>query len=352
MTTTVEETIWTSVVHGAVHGATVTDLGGRHPMSVSACGFTAAEARRGALARYHAARALQEAANGPTAVGPGPVRALCPADFVPGGAEPGAAPPLPALSGVGAVSGLRYLVPARIFFSAPVPAAVREPVLDGAATPGPALAEVLALDVAARWWRHPHTRLTDATVLLSDRLPEEVRRALPAQGLTAEAFLWTSVGFALGMVVMHRGDGEAASFGVSGRETPGAALENAFLKAMAARLGRPPGPGSAGRTARPGAHRARRTRFAPPTGPSGTRALTAWHQGSEQLALLRRHAVGRLPSGAWPAVDWVELAHRRFGHEPVLVTLPTAGGGHTVQVACPGAEVYRASAVSVPSFPF
>jgi hypothetical protein len=121
---------------------------------------------------------------------------------------------------------------------------------------------------------------------------------------------------------------------------------------MAARLGRPPGPGSGGRTARPGAHRARGTRFAPPTGPSGTRALTAWHQGSEQLALLRRHAVGRLPVGPWPRVDWVELAHRRFGHEPVLVTLPTADGGHTVQAACPGAEVYRASAVSVPSFPF
>ncbi|MDQ8705988.1 hypothetical protein RCO28_26410 [Streptomyces sp. LHD-70] len=327
-----------SLVCGSVHGARLTDHAAGRRITAIACGFTAVEAEASAAGLLRIVQTFHRAAGdgpGPEAAGPGdrPLRA---GDFAPE-AYIGEGP---ALRAYGASSGRAYGVPAEIALPLPLHATRHTHGLAGteyqapgsgppdnrpggrpssvasiesvASLVGPTVADVLAADIAVRWWQRPRPRL----VRLAPRrlLPESVMAVSDAHGLSVEAFCWLQLPFTVVLSVIHAGGGAAAGFGVAAGSGPRQALRAAFLRAHAARL-------------------------------------AGWREGGPHLDLLRLNVQRGLAVPRRPVTDWVEQAHRRFGHEPLVVPFAAPDGGRVVKVLCPGAAVHHPPSVARPDCP-
>lgn len=337
-----------SLVSGAVHGVRLTDVVGTRPVTAAACGFTAREAEQSAHALLQILRALHLAAGNsaqpvPDAV---PERLLGPGDFVPEADEREADDrDGPIVHAYGATGGLRYGVPGQVVLPLPTSPLLLEPTLVGAVhgppgadLVGPAVAEILAKDIAVRWWQRPRPGLV--RLPWHRLLPEEVCAGLAEHRLTVKAYTWAHLPFTVVLAVVHADGGAAAGFGVAAGQEPRAAMRTAFLRAQTARL-----------TLRQASHEGgdHDGRLTVPH--STTRALAAWHSGPVHLDLLRRHSRGGGTVPEHAATDWIEQAHRRFGHEPLVASFTAPDGGRVVKVVCPGAAVYRPVSAAQPDCP-
>ncbi|MDH2424477.1 hypothetical protein [Sphaerisporangium sp. TRM90804] len=304
---------------GAVHLAYA-----RRPASgvvTVAAGFTAEAARTRAEVRASAVDALHLIADGGTQLRPlGGARELYLADFMP-------EPPDDTggrVSGVGLLSGDRYLLPAEVVWTGERDSRV-EPTLVGLVDGRPdgasgGIADLLAHDVVTRWWSHPRMPLLRVSAHLARLLPDGVVPEVTLLGLRVAAFVLPGPGFPIAVVGVS---GDGTTIATAAARSAGAAVGEAFLRAIAAR-------------AQPWTTL--------PTADS-LRRLTVWHRESDYLAHLERSAVDAEPSAVeeparWEwTPSWADIACRRFGHEPVLVAAGAAD--EPVKVVCPGAAVYR-----------
>jgi hypothetical protein len=232
------------------------------------------------------------------------------------------------VAGVGMLSGQRYLLPAEVVRLAD-PAGRVQPTMIGVVGASPygataAVADVLAHDVFARWWRQPDTRLLRVSAHLPELLPPQVAGSISALGQWVSAFVLPGPDFRLAVVGLG---GTGATIATAGARSVRAAVGEAFLRAVAARAQ----PWSSLPTA------------------DSLRRLTVWHRKADYLTHLERDAVDAHPAeidefaatvtGGREPVGWADIAVRRFGHEPVLVV--TGDGREPVKVVCPGAACYH-----------
>ncbi|MGN9837138.1 hypothetical protein ACTMTI_03330 [Nonomuraea sp. H19] len=230
--------------------------------------------------------------------------------------------------GTGLVSGNRYQLPAEVVWLGDRETQV-EPVMSGVVDLGIAegIAEIIAHDVVARWWASPHQQpLLRVSAQLDRLLPTGVMAAASGLGLRVSAFA-LSVPDARIAMVMVGGDG--ATLGVAAGRTIRSAVGEAFLRAMAAK-------------AQPWATLAL---------PDALRRFAVWHREGDYAAHLERLGVDAEPwlidePGDLRPASWMEIAARRFGHEPVAVE--SGGTGVVVKVVCPGASCYRAAPARLP----
>lgn len=351
----------------SVHGARLAGVVGVRPVTVTACGFTAAEARRAAHALLQVVRTLDPAGGRaalhaqrgrarPSGATAGE-RLLRLGDFTPETEDDGVCgADGPAVRAFGAVSGSRYAVPAEVVLPLPAPAAVLERTVVGAVYGAPverpalrdrlvgaAVADILATDIAVRWWQRPRPGLV--RLPLDGLLPEGAAGALHEQGTAAEAYAWPNLPFTVVLAVVHTGRA-AAGFGVAAAAEPEEAVRAALLRAQAARLALGAAHDAAGDDGA-GPRGGRRLVVPAPT----ARALAAWAAGPAHLELLRRNSCDGAPPAEQAGTDWVEQAHRRFGHEPLVLSLTAPDGGLVVKAVCPGAAVYRAVSAVRPDCP-
>lgn len=240
----------------------------------------------------------------------------------------------------GVCSGLPYLLPAGgggLGWKAPGAGAGIEQTAVGAVAAGAseqaldrAAADIVRRDMLERWWRRPRNNVALVTRRLEEALPGATLDALVEAGLTVAAYRWDVYGLAVVMVVLHTGRGAEASFGSAADVLTDRAVELAFLDAVRAR--------------------SRAVEFMEslpdrevPDPGEGLRLLAAWLTGPEQVSLLDAHCrpsdyeqMDPHPTGQ----GWVEVATRRFGHEPIAVRLPAASAARATKLVCPGAAVY------------
>jgi hypothetical protein len=208
-----------------------------------------------------------------------------------------------------------------------------------------AVADVLVADSWACWWARPRTDLWMADEAVDAALPAGTRVALTAAGLVVEAWVRPVVQFLTGLVAVRRTDGAEVTIGYAGGNSLDDVLGTAFLRAMSTR--------SAVQDLLAGAVRA---------DTSTVGALPLWFFGGTYLGVLRENAhcgaIGGLDTAGImrnsrsetvttaegralrEGLDWVDVAARRYGSEPVALGLGLADR-LIVRVACAGAAVYR-----------
>lgn len=252
------------------------------------------------------------------------------------------APPRPTVSAVGAVSGEMYRAPVDALLAVecrerpvlhPAPSGVATDMSPRAALQA-AAADLVRRDAAQRWWQSGNSRrgnsLLPADDLLAAALPGQVRRQVAGSGLRAHAFLLPHR-WPVAFVLLHQGAGRQATLGSGIAPTAriSSALRSAFFAAVSGRVAVTDV--LAGRTR--------------PT-PSVVARLDIWFRGQECLAALlgrcRPVSAARDPErGGAPGTDWIDVAQRRLGHEPVFLRLTTADARSVVTVACPGSATHR-----------
>ncbi|MFC4533250.1 hypothetical protein [Sphaerisporangium dianthi] len=294
--------------------------------------FSAETARSRAKARVASMDALHRLPDGvarPCA--PDDHRDLCLSDFMPD-------PPADRhsrVAGTGLLSRERYMLPAEVVWMGhrdcrvePTAVGVIGAGADG--VPG-AIADLLAHDMVTRWWASPRMPLLRVSQHLAAMIPEGAAEAADALGLRVSAFAMPGPDFQIAVVGVC---GEGTTIATAAARTVGEAVAEAFLRALAARAQ----PWNTLSTA------------------DSLRRLTVWHREVDYLAYLEWSALDadasafdrrpgpafdRRPSPGDGAPSWADIACRRFGHEPVVVTLGDAG--EAVKVVCPGAACYRTS---------
>ncbi|GII76271.1 hypothetical protein Sru01_12530 [Sphaerisporangium rufum] len=290
-----------------------------HPESgvlTVAAAFGAAAARAKAQARAGAMdvlRRLPDEGAGPCTGADG--RRLCLDDFMP--EAPAETRSL--VAGTGLLSREPYLLPAEVVWLGERDCRV-EPTSVGVVDGGvdAAIADLLAHDMVTRWWADPRTPLLRVSEHLGTLIPPGAAAAVPALGLRVSAYVLPGPGFQIAVAGLS-GDGTTIA-AAAARSAP-AAVAEAFLRAVAAR-------------AQPW--------NTLPTADS-LRRLTVWHREVDYLAYLEWSALPADPALLAPfeerheTLSWADMACRRFGHEPVLVS----GPGGPVKVVCPGAACYR-----------
>lgn len=259
-------------------------------------------------------------ANAAAMSSPVPIRVLGLADFMPDPPDDGPE----RVSGIGALTGERYLVPEEVVWTGEANARV-EPTLVGlVAADGVsgAIADLLAHDVVTRWWADPRIRLLNMSHRVPGMLPSGVAGALTMMRLRVSAFVLPASDFPIAVVGVS-GDGTTIAAAASRSVT--AAVREAFLRAMAAR-------------AQPW-----------DTLPiaDSLRRLTVWHREADYLTHLERWATapGPPPSEHTDPLGWADIACRRFGHEPILIGRTPATA---VKVICPGAACHHHGPAGTP----
>ncbi|GII88169.1 hypothetical protein Ssi03_61590 [Sphaerisporangium siamense] len=286
-----------------------------------AAGFTPRGARARAETRATALDALY-AIPGSLSGPDDDVRELGLADFMP---EPPA--DIEArVAGIGLLSGDSYALPAGIVWLGDRDGRV-EPTTVGVPDDGEdgAIADLLAHDMVTRWWASPRTPLLRVSEHLPRLIPEGAAAAASLLGLRVSAFLLPGPDFQIAVAGVS---GDGATIAAAAARTARAAVGEAFLRAIAARAQ----PWSTLPVA------------------DSLRRLTVWHRESDYLAYLEWSALEVDPTAVEAmgvgaaSPSWAEIATRRFGHEPVLVT----AFGHAVKVVCPGAACYRTAPPGTP----
>ncbi|OPG14609.1 hypothetical protein [Microbispora sp. GKU 823] len=281
-----------------------------------AAAFTPEAALARARTRAAALDALHEV---PASLPASPAaRRLTLADFM---VEPPADDTPARVPGVGLLSGDEYLLPAEVVQIGGRDGGV-EPTTVGVVEEdvSAAVADLLAHDVVIRWWESPRIPLLRISEHLGGLLPPGLLSAARTLGLRIPAFVLPGADFRIGLVGVS---GEGTTVAAAAGRTVEIAIGEAFLRAMAAR-------------AQPWV-------TLPAT--DSLRRLTVWHREADYLAYLERSAVDADPAALddavlWEsALDWPDIACRRFGHEPVVVGPGTPAG--PVKVVCPGAACYR-----------
>ncbi|MDP9866421.1 MULTISPECIES: YcaO-like family protein [Streptosporangium] len=286
-----------------------------------AAGFSPDAARARAEARAAAMDLLYRIPDGeaePCAGDDG--RQLCLADFMP---EP---PPdnRSRVAGTGLLSRERYLLPAEVVWMGERDCRVEPTVVgvvdDPADGVSGGIADLLAHDVFTRWWASPRMPLLRVSEHLGRLIPAGAAEAASALGLWVPAFVLPGPDFQIAVVGVS---GDGTTIATAAARSMEEAVSRAFLRAMAAR-------------AQPW--------DTLPVADS-LRRITVWHREADYLAYLERSAVDADPSALdgpdTPdgALGWIDIACRRFGHEPVVVGLGEPGT--PVKVVCPGAACYR-----------
>jgi len=179
----------------------------------------------------------------------------------------------------------------------------------------------------SRWWKRPHRGVLKLTPRLGELLPTDVVRSLDAAALHLEGYRWLEQGVQIVLIAVTWPGRHGATYGVAAAATPAAAALEALCRSLHTRVALywPGYPGH-------------------PTGATAARLLTSWRQGPDHLAMLDRHATeGEDRAGgieSWSG-DWVDVATRRFGHEPVMVTWTDDRIGEVTRILCPCAAVYQ-----------
>ncbi|MBB6472668.1 hypothetical protein [Sphaerisporangium rubeum] len=251
-----------------------------------------------------------------------PIRVLGLADFMPDPPDDGPE----RVSGIGVLTGERYLVPAEVVWTDEAGARV-EPTLVGLVADrregvSGAIADLLAHDVVTRWWADPRTPLHNMSRRVPGMLPSGVADALTMMRLRVSAFVLPASDFPIAVVGVS-GDGTTIAAAASRSVT--AAVREAFLRAMAAR-------------AQPW--------DTLPTADS-LRRLTVWHRETDYLTHLERWATASVPPPSEPSdpLGWADIACRRFGHEPILIGRTPATAA---KVICPGAACHHRAPAGTP----
>jgi hypothetical protein len=245
------------------------------------------------------------------------VKALGLADFMP---DPPSDGPV-WVSGIGLLSGERYLVPSEVVWTGE-PVSPVEPTLVGLVagrTDGisGAIADLLAHDVVTRWWANPRIPLWRMSRRVPALLPAGVAPALLMMRLRVSAFVLPASDFPIAVVGVS---GDGTTIATAAARTIREAVSEAFLRAMAAR-------------AQPW--------HTLPTADS-LRRLTVWHRETDYLAHLDRSAIDPTPTPPDEAgpLGWADIACRRFGHEPILIGPSLT---NPIKVICPGAACHHST---------
>ncbi|MFC6081797.1 hypothetical protein [Sphaerisporangium aureirubrum] len=273
----------------------------------------------------HASGIAASPTPGPTpGPGPGlaPAKVLRLADFMP---DPPDDAPM-RVSGIGLLTGERYLVPAEVVWTGEAASRV-EPTLVGLVSNRPdgisvAIADLLAHDIVTRWWVNPRMPLLRMSRRVPSLLPPGMAQALALMRLRVSAFVLPAPDFPIALVGVS---GDGTTIATAAARTVGAAVSEAFLRAMAAR-------------AQPW--------HTLPTADS-LRRLTVWHREADYLAHLDRSAVDPAPTLVEDSapLGWADIACRRFGHEPILIgqSLSTP-----IKIVCPGAACHHTTPAGTP----
>ncbi|MEO3813648.1 hypothetical protein ABGB17_32025, partial [Sphaerisporangium sp. B11E5] len=252
---------------------------------------------------------------GTTTVPPAPAKVLRLADFMP---DPPDDTPM-RVSGIGLLSGERYLVPAEVVWTSE-PTSRVEPTLVGLVAASRngisvAIADLLAHDIVTRWWTNPRMPLLRMSHRVPSMLPPGMPQALAMLRLRVTAFVLPAPDFPIAIVGVS---GDGTTIATAAAHSIHTAVREAFLRAMAAR-------------AQPW--------HTLPTADS-LRRLTVWHREADYLAHLDRSAVDPTPTPLDESgpLGWADIACRRFGHEPILIgpSLNTP-----IKVICPGAACHH-----------
>jgi hypothetical protein len=244
------------------------------------------------------------------------------------------------LAAEGAVSGAGYLVTAEAFGPPGQLTSTRlEPTSCGASSgpPGPhlvqeAVRQIVAQDAALRWFASPVPRLVSVRGLLPQVLPAGTLELMAADGVDSFAWAYRDLGFDLVIVLLQSAGGMGCSVGIGVGSNLRSGLRQGFLGAACRR--------KAVQDLLAG-------RLAPV--PELVQLLAPWFSGSQWLELMTDHtraaeptssAVDDLATGT-RGVDWVDVATRRFGHEPLTLLRPAGDGLCVVRAACPGSIVHR-----------
>ncbi|SJZ76709.1 hypothetical protein SAMN02745673_01376 [Marinactinospora thermotolerans DSM 45154] len=181
-----------------------------------------------------------------------------------------------------------------------------------------AVAEVMAIDVAMRWWRRPTPVLVPVHEEAEAALPEAARAEARAAGLSVSGYALRGFEFAMALVVLHHADRTSGTWGTAVGPGLDAALRGAVLRCV-------------------------EKRAIPVSGssfPLRARRLAGWHCTREYLEFLDHHC-GDAPPRAFAPLEearyWTSLAELRFGGEPLLVSPWDCPGLGSVRVVCPGA---------------
>ncbi|MET8161256.1 hypothetical protein ABZT47_33275 [Sphaerisporangium sp. NPDC005289] len=281
--------------------------------------FSAETARGRARVRAAALDALHRLPDGVAVpCPPDDHRELCLSDFMPD-------PPSgrhSRVAGIGLLSHERYVLPAEVVWMGERDCRVEPTAVGVIGEEGVsgAIADLLAHDMVTRWWASPRMPLLRVSQHLATMIPGEAAEAAAALGLRVSAFALPGPDFQIAVVGVS---GEGTSIATAAARTIGEAVAEAFLRALAAR-------------AQP---------WDSLSIADSLRRLTVWHREVDYLAYLEWSALdadGSVMDRPMPGdgeSGWADIACRRFGHEPIVVTLGDTG--EAVKVVCPGAACYR-----------
>jgi hypothetical protein len=239
------------------------------------------------------------------------------------------------VAATGVLSGERCLLPAGAVWPGWRPGqagpAVVGVVDDPADMVSSAIADILAHDLVTRWWGHPHIPLLRVTRRLSQIITPGALGSAAAMGLRVAAFVLPGSDFQIAIVALA---GRQTTIGVAAGRLAASATAEAFLRALAALMlawhGAPLAD-SVAALAAPG-HR-----------------QMAWRSEAGELGYLERSAIEADLTQSdelafWEGLpDWAGIAHRRYGHEPVVYS--ASRSRHATKVICPGAACYRPGTV-------
>ncbi|WP_248964379.1 hypothetical protein [Sphaerisporangium perillae] len=247
-------------------------------------------------------------------------RELCLSDFMPEAPSDNHS----RVAGTGLLSRERYMLPAEVVWMGDRDCRVEPTAVgvidDDAGGVSGAIADLLAHDMVTRWWTSPRMPLLRVSQHLSMMIPEGAAAAIPALGLRVSAFVLPGPDFQIAVVGVS---GEGTTIATAAARSAREAVAEAFLRAIAARAQ----PWNTLSTA------------------DSLRRLTVWHREVDYLAYLEWSALDAdasaldQPEMREGTPGWADIACRRFGHEPILVTLGEFGDA--VKVVCPGAACYR-----------
>jgi len=325
---------------GAAHVARASHQTDRGAFTSTACGYTAGQAhnrglRQARIRNVLASPRLLLAQHNPVAG----CREIMPSDLVSGvSTDIGHL----RLKGHGADSGDPYLVPANSVIvdwtaSTEGGGGIQQTMIGAtcAESGDPvalAVADIVRRDFLVRWWSQPRGPFSAATQRLEDVLGSTLMAATVQAGFRLSAFRWNAAAVPVVIVALHDQNDNRISFGSGAAARVDDALTEGFLDALRAKVD---------------------TQIVLDLGPDRSGIgiadqvylLAAWLHGSERLsrlnALCSPPSRGRTSPNGDRGVDWIDVACRRFGHEPVVVRCSDLSDPSVIKVVCPGAALYR-----------